>query len=237
MKKKQLEKILIAAMIATLLMFVFEIIFDIPVVSNWISGWVMGQTSWLIYVAIWFIMFLQVTIIPIPAVIVLTASIGAGIIKASMGLAIFGQLSTWIFIVVTVSAYMLGAVIAYLVGRRWGQKAVQWAAGSEEDYVKWTNFLNREKSKWIYALTVVLPIFPDDLLCMVAGSVKFDFHFWFWANLIGRTIGLICMLGSLVIIGAGGGSPLAAIAWGSALLIEFIVYLVVRHKGKKDESI
>ncbi len=235
MKKKQIEKILITAMIATLLMFVFEIIFDIPVISNWISNWVISQNDWLIYLAIWIIMFLQVTIIPIPAVIVLTASIGAGIINASLGLSMFGQGSVWIFIAVTISAYMLGAIIAYLIGRRWGRKAVEWCAGSEEDYNKWSNFLNKKGSKWLYAATVVLPIFPDDLLCVVAGSVKFNFSFWFWCNLIGRTIGLICMLGSLVLIGAGGSSPLAAIAWGVALLVEFILYLIIKFK-KKDKD-
>ena len=44
------------------------------------------------------------------------------------------------------------------------------------------------------------------------------------------------MLGSLVLIGAGGSSPLAAIAWGVALLVEFILYLIVRFKKKNKNK-
>ena len=70
-------------------------------------------------------------------------------------------------------------------------------------------------------------MFPDDLLCLVAGGVKFNFWFYTIANLIGRSIGLITMLLVLEFIGlAGGGFPFMIIVWAVALLAEVIIYLV-----------
>lgn len=235
MKKEQILRILLLAIIGTVLMLGFEILFNIDSISNAITNWVASQNTWLIYIAIWLIMFLQVSVIPIPAIIVITAAIGAGVLRTDLGLAMFGLPETWLFILVTMFAYMLGACISYLVGRKWGRKAVKWCAGSEEDYDKWANFLGT-KGKWPYAITVLLPVFPDDLLCLVAGSVKFDFSFFFFSNLIGRTIGLLTTLFSLVIIGAGGGSPIAMIAWIVALVLEIIGYIIIKFYKRKDKN-
>ena len=88
------------------------------------------------------------------------------------------------------------------------------------------------KGKWWYALTVLLPLFPDDLLCLVAGAVKFNFAFYVVANLIGRSVGLIAMILTLQAIGSiGGGIPLMVIVWAVALIIEFIIYLKINKKS------
>lgn len=63
-------------------------------------------------------MYLQVSIIPIPAIIVITAAIGANVLKTDLGLSMFNQGSTWIFIAVTMLAYMLGACTSYWMGRK-----------------------------------------------------------------------------------------------------------------------
>lgn len=229
MKKEQLSKILITTMIMTALMLLFEIIFDIPIISNTITNWVANQNGVLIYIAIGIIMFLQVSIIPIPAMIVITAAIGAGVLKTSLGLNLFTQSSTWYFILATMIGYMVGVCVSYFIGRKWGRKAVKWCAGSDEDYDKWSNFLC-QKGKWPYALTVLLPCFPDDILVLCTGAMKMNFSFVFWVNLFGRGIGLITTIFSLVLIGAGSGSPLALIAWSVALFIELIAFIIVKRR-------
>ena len=165
-------------------------------------------------------MFLQVTILNLPAYVILSACVSIGI--NTIG---------WEFILITISAYMCGCLLAYWLGFKFGKKAVKWCAGSEEDYNKWCDVLN-EKGKWWYLITVLFPFFPDDLLCIVAGSVKFNFWFYFISNLIGRTIGLITMLYTLKLIGMiGGGFPFMIIVWGVALLVEIIIYLVLYKKN------
>lgn len=219
MNKQQLIKILKVSMIATAIMLGFEILFSFDVITNWFGELIIKSGDWA-YLVIWVIMFLQVTILNIPAYVILSASVSIGISTLS-----------WEFILVTISAYMCGCLLAYWLGFKFGKKAVKWCAGSEEDYDKWCDVLN-EKGKWWYLITVLFPFFPDDLLCIVAGSVKFNFWFYFFSNLIGRTIGLITMLYTLKLIGMiGGGFPFMIIVWGVALLIEIIIYLVLYKKN------
>ena len=235
MNKRQVSKILLLATIATLVMFIFEIIFNIPVVSNGIQDWVQSVNGIYIFGAIWLITYLQVAIIPIPGIIITTATMGAGIIDTSLGLAIFGQWYTWLYVIVSITACLAGALTAYAMGRKWGRKAVTWCAGSSEEYDKWSAFLSK-KGKIPYFATVLLPVFPDDILCLVAGSVRFDFWWFFWSNVIGRTIGLIATLFSLTVLGAGGGTPVAAIAWAAALVAEVIGLVILELLIKRDKK-
>lgn len=219
MNKQQIIKILKVSMIATAIMLGFEILFSFDIITNWFGELITKSGDWA-YLVIWVIMFLQVTILNIPAYVILSASVSIGISTLS-----------WEFILVTISAYMCGCLLAYWLGFKFGKKAVKWCAGSEEDYDKWCDVLN-EKGKWWYLITVLFPFFPDDLLCIVAGSVKFNFWFYFFSNLIGRTIGLITMLYTLKLIGMiGGGFPFMIIVWAVALVGELIAYLVLRKKA------
>ena len=74
-------------------------------------------------------------------------------------------------------------------------------------------------------------MFPDDLLCIVAGAVKLHFGFYTISNLIGRGIGLIVMLLTLELIGSlSSGGYLMLWVWAGALVIEIISWLIVRSK-------
>lgn len=219
MKKEQVLKLLKVAIITTAIMLLCEIIFSFDAVNNWFSDLITNSKGWEVYVIIWLIMFLQVTILNIPAYIVLSASISVGIKALS-----------WEFILTVLSAYMAGAILAYWLGRWFGKKAVKWCAGSEEDYNKWSSMLNT-KGKWWYFLTVLFPCFPDDLLCIVAGAVKFKFWFYFFANLIGRGIGLITMILALNLVHTGNNIPWLAILWGIALIGEIMAFIVVKKKN------
>lgn len=219
MKKDQVFKLLKLGIVITLVLLIFECIFSIDGFTNMINGWITKSSGPWIYLTIGFIMFLQVTILNIPGYVILTASISIGI--KTLG---------WQYILSVVIGYMLGCTFAYWLGRKFGIKAVKWVAGSEEDFNKWSTFLNK-KGKLYYFLTILFPIFPDDLLCLVAGSIKFHFGLYTLYNLIGRTIGLITMLLTLNLIGSiGGGFPFMIIVWAVALLIEVVAYIIMRRK-------
>ena len=222
MNKQQIIKILKVAMIATAIMLGFEILFSFDVITNWFGELITKSGNWA-YLVIWVIMFLQVTVLNIPAYVILSASVSIGISALS-----------WEFILVTISAYMCGCLLAYWLGWKFGKKAVKWCAGSEEDYDKWCSILNA-KGKWWYLITVVFPFFPDDLLCIVAGSVKFNFWFYTISNLIGRTIGLVTMLYALLLIGMiGGGFPFMIIVWGVAMITEIVTYIILIKRCEHD---
>lgn len=225
MKKEQILKILKVAIIMTLIILAVEIIFSIPVVNNWFASLITSSEGWIVYLVIWLIMFLQTTVLNIPAYVVLSASVSVGINTLSV-----------LYIVVVLSAYLAGCLLAYWIGYKFGKKAVKWCAGSEEDYEKWSKVLNK-KGKWWYFATVIFPMFPDDILCLVAGAVKFNFPFYILSNIIGRGMGLVTMLLFLELMGSmGGGFPYMVIVWAIALLVEIIIYFVLKKKENKNES-
>lgn len=220
MTKDQIQRILKVCIVATIIMLLFEIIFSIPAINNFFKGWITSTSGWVVFLVIWLIMFLQCTVLNIPAYVVLSASVSIGL-----------NCISWQYLLTVITAYMAGCILAYWIGRWWGIKAVKWCAGSQEEFDKWSNLLNT-KGKWYYAITVLFPFFPDDLLCIVCGSVKFDFIFFTIANLLGRSIGLITMILTLELIGSmGGGIPLMVIVWAVALIIELIIYLKINKKS------
>ena len=97
--------------------------------------------------------FLQVVILPIP-----------GIVSTAAGVAIFGALLTAIYSTIGI---LSGSFLAFYIGRKWGNKAVSWMIG-EETLDKWQKKL-KGKDNLFLTLMFLLPLFPDDVLCFVAG--------------------------------------------------------------------
>ena len=149
----------------------------------------------------------------------------------------FATKDLWILLLVIISAYLAGASVAYLAGAKLGKKAVLWCAGTEEEYDKWSDVFNKG-GKWAYALTVLFPLFPDDLLCLVAGSVRIHFGFFFISNLICRSIGTITMIGTLVVFNNfnKGGIPWTLIFWVTVLIGLIVAYHVLKNLIKKEKA-
>ena len=221
-KREQIIKFLKLGIYTTLFLIAIEIVFLIPAVDNFFKGWVEKSTGWVLWLVLWILFFLQTNLIQIPAVSLLQISVHSGI-----------EVLSWQYILLVMTAYMAGCILSYWLGRWFGSKAVKWVAGSEEDFDKWSKFIN-EKGKIWYLLSVLLPVFPDDILCIIAGSLKMDFGFYTLANLIGRSIGLVTMLVVLKYIGIASSSiPFMLIAWCVGLVAEIITLIVLNKNAKK----
>lgn len=222
MKKEQIIKFLKLGIYTTLFLIAIEIVFLIPAVDNFFKGWVENSTGWVLWLVLWILFFLQTNLIQIPSVSLLQISVHSGI-----------EVLSWQYILLVMSAYMGGCILSYWLGRWFGSKAVKWVAGSEEDFNKWSKFIN-EKGKIWYFITIVLPLFPDDILCLIAGSLKMDFGFYTLTNLIGRSIGLITMLVVLKYVGIASSSiPFMLIVWCVGLVAEIITLIVLNKNTKK----
>jgi uncharacterized membrane protein YdjX (TVP38/TMEM64 family) len=117
-----------------------------------LQAYLEGAGAWMpiAYIAL---QFLQVVILPVP-----------GIVSTAVGVAIFGAFWTAIY---SVLGIVLGSFVAFYIGRRWGSKAVGWLVG-EETLAKWRRKL-KGKDNLFLSLMFILPLFPDDILCFVAG--------------------------------------------------------------------
>lgn len=178
------------------------------------------------------IQILQVVILPLPAVVCYVPGSqiwGAGIatLLASIGV-------------------LIGSVIAYFIGRIFGKKAVVWIAGKETTE-KYINYIGN-KGKVIFVMMQILPFFPDDILCMIAGLTAMSFPFFLAVMIIVRPliIAVYCFFGNGSIIPfSGWGIPvwIAIFAVCIALALLSLKYqdrvekwLVSRFKRKKTEE-
>lgn len=127
------------------------------------------------------IQFLQVTIVPLPAAITTLA-----------GVALFGFWPTFFYSVI---GMMIGSMLAFYLGRKFGVKLIIWLFGKNaySKYVKFT----QGKDKVVLTLMFLFPFFPDDLLCIVAGITDMKYWQFFIIMLITRPLNILIMEGAL----------------------------------------
>lgn len=128
------------------------------------------------------VQFLQVSFIPIPA-----------IITTSAGVMIFNN---WYEpTIYSLIAIIIASIFSFALGRWFGKSFVSWMVGKEnmQQYLKKTK--GRERP--IFFMMFLLPLFPDDILCMVAGITPMSYRFFIIMQLICRppaVIGTILMV-------------------------------------------
>ena len=118
--------------------------------------------------------FLQVVLLPIPSVV-----------STLVGVALFGAFWATLYSLIGI---LLGSVAAFLIGRKFGYKAVDWMVG-EETLIKWQKKL-KGKDQLFLTLAFILPLFPDDILCFVAGLSTMSMRYFLIVILLSRAVGI-----------------------------------------------
>jgi uncharacterized membrane protein YdjX (TVP38/TMEM64 family) len=154
--------------------------------------------------------FLQVTFIPIPSTVTILA-----------GALLFGPF--WSFFYSLIGIF-LGSAFAFLLGRVVGRPFVYWVAGdrsSVDYYLEKTN--GREFV--VFFFMFLLPAFPDDLLCAVAGITGLKPSQFAFIQLICRPIAiaatLVFMTGTLIPYHGWG-----LVVWGFIILASLTAFFL-----------
>lgn len=116
--------------------------------------------------------FLQVTFIPIPSTVTILA-----------GSYLFGAFNSFLYSYIGI---MLGALLAFALGRVIGRPYINWVVGSKEETDEWLSKLRGRENVFLF-FAFLLPVFPDDLLCSVAGMLPVKFSTFTIMQLITRT--------------------------------------------------
>lgn len=232
MTKIQVYKTLLIAIFTILFMLVFEIVFSFDAVGITISNWISSINSWIVYFVIWLVVFIQVTIVPIPMWVVINAAVIIPGINLSLE-----TVNGWLFVAIVLSATLFGVIIAYIIGRKFGVSAIKWCAGDERSFNRWSEFINKKGKIW-YALSVILPVFPDDILCFVAGALKFNFVIFLIINVFCRLVGIIAMILTLSTLQSfnNGGFPFSVLLWAILLLACVIACVILKYKINKQKK-
>ena len=159
---------------------------------------------------------LQVVILPIPAAII-----------CIVGSLIYGPFLGGLYCSLGI---LIGSFISFFIGKTFGYKIVAWIAG-KENTDKYSAII-RKRGGFFLGLAFLLPMFPDDILCLIAGITNMKFKTFAWVTVITRPIGVICMSYF------GGGHIIPFAGWGLyvwAVLLVFIVAIVVLIYKYQDQ--
>lgn len=174
-----------------------------------------GVFSFIIFMLL---QILQTTVLQIPSLIVTIA-----------GSVIFGK---WTAFFLSFISIMIGSLIMFWVGRKGGKKFLYWLA-DKESADKWIEKMTN--GKYVFFLMMMFPLFPDDILCAVAGVTNMSFSFFLWTNVLARGMGIACA----VFFGTGSVIPFSGwglIVWGIILIIiASLFYFSIKYKDKIDE--
>lgn len=135
-----------------------------------------GAIAPLVYVLV---SFVQVTLIPIPAAVTIVA-----------GNYLFGP---WLAFLYSYIGMMLGSIFAFWLGRAIGRPFINWVAGSPEKVDEWVEKL-KGREKVLLFFMFLLPFFPDDILCSIAGILPIGWFGFIVMQLITRITSIGCTI-------------------------------------------
>ena len=172
--------------------------------------------SWAVF---WFIAFcfLQVVVLPVP-----------GSVTVAAGVALFGPFKCAVYSFIGIVA---GSIVAFAIGRWIGYKAVKWIVG-KDSLDKWLEKL-KNKDYLILSIMFLLPMFPDDILCFVAGLSSMTWPYFLVMIIVTRAISVLTTAYSIGFIPFN--TWWGILIWGIiAVLIAVLFWLVCRYSDRID---
>ena len=140
--------------------------------------------------------FAQVTLVPIPGAVTIIA-----------GSYLFGALLSFVYSYIGMT---IGGFFAYALGKWLGRPYINWLAGGKEQADGWIKKLKGRENAYLF-FAFLLPFFPDDLLCSVAGIL-----IGFGAFTVMQIITRATSIGFTLLITSGEVIPYNA--WGIAVI-------------------
>ncbi len=225
LKKQSFHRLILCAIICA---DIFAVIFyaisatgliqkinSIQALQNYIDGF--GPTAVIIFIVF---SFLQVVILPVP-----------GSVTVAAGVALFGPLECALYSFIGI---LTGSLVAFAIGRWIGYKAVCWIVG-KDDIDKWLSKI-KGKDYLILSLMFLLPLFPDDVLCFVAGLSSMTWGYFIIMIIITRLISCFSVAYSLDLIpfNTWWGITIWAVI---VILVALAFYLVCKYSDRIDAFI
>ena len=153
--------------------------------------------------------YLQVVILPIPSVV-----------STMAGVALFGPFKTLLY---SLAGILLGSMTAFLIGRKLGSKAVAWMVG-KDTLDKWQKKL-KGKDNLFLTIMFLLPFFPDDVLCFIAGISSMSTGYFSGMILISRLLAISVTCYSIDIIPLNTWWGL--LIWAVLLVLMIVAFLII----------
>ncbi len=227
--------IIVISVITFLILFAFDVVyfddgmkFNVELFDSFRTSWY----GWIIFIVLQTVLTMLLCAMP----------------GASMAFILLSQTIytvAWQAFLLSFISVMITSATMYIVGRFGGYKLCTRLLG-EEDCKKSLGLL-RDKGTVFFPLMMMFPIFPDDALVMIAGTIKMRLAWFIPSIVIGRGIGIATIIFGLSIVPFDkfttpwhwiGFVALCAlgICLVFALAFKFNKYLEKRRKTESDET-
>ena len=179
MKKKKLKRILniIALIVTLLLVIIIGMMFRKNMFKNPETiVKTVGKYGPFGIIVFLFIQIIQVIFPIIP-----------GGISNIAGVLLFGSVKGFIINYIGV---VVGSLICFLLSRKFGIKLVK-TIFKEKTVNKYIKYIDNEKFSIFFFITILLPFFPDDLLCYIAGLSNIKTKKFILIIILGKPLSLL----------------------------------------------
>ena len=174
--------------ISLLLLVAFDIIyiddgmkFNTELFHSFRSSWY----GWIIFIVLQTVLSMLLCVIP-----------GAAMAFIFLSQTIYPV--AWQAFLLSFSSVMISSTVMYIAGRFGGYKICTKLLG-EEDCEKSLGLL-RDKGTVFFPLMMMFPIFPDDALVMVAGTLKMSLKWFVPSIIVGRGVGIATVVFGFAIV-------------------------------------
>lgn len=193
--KKQLFQLILAFVIGFAISGVFLLIFGLTGVMKFDDGIKFNaelfnnlRNNPLLYVVF-------VLVMAVSGTLLCMNPIGSGVF-VWLGIALFG--ANWRCFITVLSGCLLSYIFIDALGRFGGNKLIIKIFGKEE-YEK-TNDLIKEKGMVYVPIFYILPLWPDDFICLCVGSMKMKWWLHMLYAIIGKSIGIATVVFGVSVI-------------------------------------
>ncbi len=173
-----------------------------------------GALAPLVFIAV---TFAQVTLVPIPGAVTILA-----------GSYLFGFWASFLYSYI---GMMIGSVCSFALGRLVGRPYVNWVAGGKDKAEEWVKKLKGRENVFLF-FAFLLPFFPDDILCAVAGALDIKWFTFIIMQIVTRATSILAtmlfMSGEIIPFYGWGLVVLGLV--GAVCIVAFI--LSVKHTDK-----
>lgn len=138
---------------------------------------------------------------PVVLFCLLVAQVFVAVIPGHALMVTAGYVYGNIGLIVVIASTILGSQIAFTIARRYGRDLI-YKLASPAVIEKWDKTA-RHQGILFYFFAFVLPIFPSDLMCYVAGLATIPPRRFFVSNVMGRT----CCAVFVTLLGVYGAHP------------------------------
>ena len=217
--KKYLKILVVLLVVATISVGIYFVLRHFGFTdADKLKGWIKSTGGWAVIVYILLRVSFTIFLSFVPA---------CSMIFDLLSVATFGYYPPIVIFLICFTSVVITSVIMDLIGRFGGNKAIIKILG-KEDYEEAKDLI-QEKGMVYVPVMYLLPIFPDDAICMVSGATKMNFWVHLAEIVLCRGIGCATIVFGLQIIPQDLVNNLKEFNWVFIRnnIIEYIRLLVV----------